>query len=453
MLGALALVTGPHPALTAADPVPAEYTRFAELFSMQTKDGYLKAFRQDAPRRAEAAAALKPADGALAKAAKEFDAVALLYASAQKVLDRATFTPEEQRRMQELGRAGFNGDDPKMAEYLAAAVAGLANEARAVQVSTKIIDEALVRHAAAWKAVAPLAKKYAGPKATGAPLKFSFVMSRQAHMSYGLTAVNESGRALNNVTLVVSTAVSASLPAEARTYYVFHREWKAGEAIGLRQALVDAFTKEWVRGISINYTAPRPTPGCLTYSVYADQLSQEAVELDMGLPEPTSPGAILTPRQRNTGHMFRNSNEREGTLHYAFHRHGEPQYDPAKPDLFVAGSVWTGKTGVTAPKGVVRDLNFIVTSRSGAAFKAEVRSGTIVVRTIEGSVANGKIEWKDVPQKGVRSHGPPVAGEINGTRIEGTYSESPTAPARPGRPAKAAEGFVSLEYNPPPEKK
>ena len=76
---------------------------------MQTKDGYLAAFRRDVLRRAVAAFALKPADEAIAKAVKEFGLVAVGYASAQMVLDRryiqpGTRTPLEKARQRRSWR-------------------------------------------------------------------------------------------------------------------------------------------------------------------------------------------------------------------------------------------------------------------------------------------------------------------------------------------------------------
>ena len=145
----------------------------------------------------------------------------------------------------------------------------------------------MARHAAEWKALTPLAKKFAGPQSDDKIVRFEFGTNRKLPVSYGLHAVNTSGKMLTNVTLAVTSAISSTLPADARTYYVFLREWKDDESVGLHLALVDVFRLRRAPALvdSLPRIGPPPTKGCLTYSLWADQLSQEAVVLDIGCPE------------------------------------------------------------------------------------------------------------------------------------------------------------------------
>ena len=135
-----------------------------------------------------------------------------------------------------------------------------------------------------------------------------------------------------------------------------------------------------------------------------------------------------------------------GYFAYAFHKQGEPQYDKSKPDLFVVGSVWQGRTEETKPQGERRQIDLVITARNGKTFRADVRAGKGVLRVVEGTVEKGVIKWQDKPIKGERSvRGHPTTGEINGTRIEALFSGL-------GVTSKPVEGFVALEYLPPDKK-
>jgi hypothetical protein len=234
-------------------------------------------------------------------------------------------------------------------------------------------------------------------------------------MSYGLGMTNTSGRTLTNVTVAVTSAISSTLPVEARTFYLFLREWKNGESQGVHGALVDAFPP---------LDSPRPTTNCLTYSLWCDQLSQEEVVLDMWLPEPRKES--FTPSR--------------DAFCYAFHKQGEPQYNPKTPDLFVPGSMWKGRIQETKPGNGKLTITLVVAERNGKTFRAEVRNGTgkVVLRVVEGTIEKSAIKWQDGPKTPMGSRGQPTAGEINGTRIEALFAGT-SVTRRP------VEGFVTLE--------
>lgn len=387
-----------------------EYVQFAEQFSMRTDSGYFEKYRLEAPDRAEVVQTLKLSHPDLKAAAAEFPRIAAMYATAQRLINGARSTPEETARMQKLFWQGREGDDDKMKTYMEEAFKGFGNQFAAVIHSTKLMDEAMPKHAAAWKAIVPLAAQFSGSQKIDAPLGFVYLSVRKSTQQPDLSVINSSGKHLTNVTLVVESNISRSLRNEARKNYIFVRSWNDGEEIRINFALVDMFSR---------VGPPRPTKQCLTYSIWSDQTTQTDVVLDMRTPEPEDRGG--------------------GFYGCPFSKEGERP--PLGPDLLKVGSKWTGEVRTL---GFGDNVSFdrialVVTEREGDKFKAKI-SGDGPNGIVEGTVDNGAINWrKAAKQQRFRDEpGPPMVGEMNGRRIEVRFDGSFGASGR-------RKGTMSLE--------
>jgi hypothetical protein len=392
MTAALAFVCFAATATTQAraqerDKLKHEYTRFAQLYSMDWGSPILLDVRmRGAPKRAEMLQAERFTDPTLRKAVELFQPLAKGYFAIweykkNKRLEWASF----ERGLKTWEAVKNGGDLGFVSELLKAR--GEENKYRDELNYAFIIN---VLHGEDWKTILPIAKQLAGPQANDFPLRL------------GVTYLhNTSRQTLTNVTVAIETNSWVERPGPGRTHVLFFERIEPGEWVSFPAWLVN---KRW-NGKS--YTAGTDTLKC---SVYSDQSYVEDVSFDMKKVQGSGFGLI--PNKSFTGSY--DTKTPWNRLPIA----------PKKLSLTVEGGSWRGD------KRMLLIADSIGSYFTGVDTDIATRSS----RVIEGSIRDGKIEW--VPLYADRGElGQPHWGTIKDGVMELNY----------GKDGKA-DGSVTLKF-------
>jgi hypothetical protein len=321
------------------DNLKQEYIRFAEPFSMVIGDDYsgLQDFRRQALARAQTLRSVTFTNPKLRDAAAEFGPLAKAYDYCQKLRAGSSWTMEEQ--LEAFGKLR-RGDEEK---GIANALQKTKSKAADFNASRELTIEVSAAHSRVWQDVIPIARRLGGPDKGTLPLRFLTT-----------SALNTYGKALNNLTVIIETSISSTLPGSGRTHVIFVKRLDADEFLWLPAWLLD---KQW------NETSQQyePSTNCLRCTILSDEVTCEDVGFDL------KPAKIHSPWlwQKNVL-LFPNDSFR-----------GQGKYDPntpirpTAPDMFVVGSEWIGPTRQKTPVGETLELKLVVTERNAQRFKAK----------------------------------------------------------------------------------
>jgi hypothetical protein len=137
----------------------------------------------------------------------------------------------------------------------------------------------------------PICEANAGGKTAKEALAFSVVVVHRLNTGdpVHFCIRNSAGRELHNVTLYINSNISSRDEEGARKHYVFIPTWKPRETIEIPPVLVDSL-----------FPTPRvpiKNKGCLSYSLWCDELRQEA-SLDLILGPPQAKAGVVSSTHR-----------------------------------------------------------------------------------------------------------------------------------------------------------
>jgi hypothetical protein len=276
------------------------YARFADHLSMPFyKDGVRYHTGAETESADFAAIAdFKSPSLRIREAQRECRFILPLYRQGQQLYDKGNPTREDLLALfkdsPEIIKAGWDNDTARQAEFIVKELMRSMDRADNMQRGKVLYFQAKGLHVHAWSHVIPIGETNAGARTDKKVLDFSILQQRLPDPIH-FRIQNLAGVELHNVTLYIDSGLAVSDMDGARKHYIYLSNWRASETIECPPYLVDSLIR--LPGPSIK------TNGCLSYSIWCDELRQtKRLDLVMGNP-------VLSPNGPSAVHRFISSRQ------------------------------------------------------------------------------------------------------------------------------------------------